>query len=74
MCRDVAGGAAPNSLSLCFITLFSPSRPAVAYCDTPEGKRTIVRTNNTELAEQMTKEEFVGKTINVIEDHDFNLV
>lgn len=44
---------------------------AVAYCDTPEGKRTIVKTFNKELAERMTEEEFVNQKVNVLEGHDF---
>ena len=38
---------------------------AIAYCDTPDGKRTVVRTDDKTLAQQMTIEEFVGKTVTV---------
>jgi acetyl-CoA C-acetyltransferase len=46
---------------------------AIAYCDTPNGKRTVVRTNNIDIAEIMTHEEFVGRTIHILTDGEFTL-
>ncbi len=47
---------------------------AIAYCDTPEGKRTVVRTGNITLAEQMMAEEFIGKKVQVLAEGDFCLM
>ncbi len=46
---------------------------AIAYCDTPQSTRTVVRTSNKDLAERMTREEFCGRTIQVQADGDFYL-
>jgi len=45
----------------------------VAYCDTPQGKRTVVRSNDAEFAEKWTQEELVGKTVEVKAGGDFVL-
>lgn len=36
---------------------------AIAYCDTPAGARTVVRTDDGRLAERMTREDFVGRVV-----------
>jgi acetyl-CoA C-acetyltransferase len=45
---------------------------AVAYCDTPEGERTVVRSDNEEVL-AMTETEYVGKTVQVSVDGGFRL-
>ncbi len=45
---------------------------SIAYCDTPAGKRTVVRSNDKKLAELMTRAEFVGRQIEVKADGSFN--
>mgnify|MGYP001826250949 CR=1 FL=1 len=44
-----------------------------AYCDTPEGERTVVKSVDKSLLEKMTREEFVGREIQVAEDRSFSL-
>ena len=46
---------------------------AFAYCDTPAGARTVVTSFDQALLEQMMREEFVGRTIQVLEDRVFAL-
>ncbi len=45
----------------------------IAICDTPEGERTVVRTKDRTLLESMTREEFCGRTIQVLSDGDFSV-
>ncbi len=47
---------------------------AIAYCDTPDGKRTVCRSNDVVFAQSMTEEEFVGKKVIVKDGGDFVLV
>jgi hypothetical protein len=47
---------------------------AIAYCDTPEGKRTVLRCNDLPTAEQMTKDEFIGQRVHANRDGSFNLM
>jgi acetyl-CoA C-acetyltransferase len=44
---------------------------AIAFCDTPDGARTVVRTDDGQLAERMTREEFVGRAVQVNADGSF---
>ena len=44
---------------------------AIAFCDTPAGARTVVRTDDGQLAERMTREEFVGRAVQVNADGSF---
>jgi acetyl-CoA C-acetyltransferase len=46
---------------------------AIAICDTPEGERTVVRSDTEALIESMTREEFCGRTISVSRDGRFDL-
>lgn len=45
---------------------------AIAYCDTPGGERTVVRSENEEVL-LMTETEYVGKTVQVSVDGGFSL-
>lgn len=45
---------------------------AFAYCDTPDGSRTVVRCTDTALLLQMTQEEFVGRNIVIHADRSFS--
>lgn len=42
-----------------------------AYVETPEGKRTVAKSLDKPLLGQMTREEFVGRTVTVNADHTF---
>jgi hypothetical protein len=37
----------------------------LAVCDTPAGKRTVARSENKELLEAMTREEFCGRVVRI---------
>lgn len=41
------------------------------YCDTPDGKRTVAKSTDAEFLESMTKEEYVGKTVQILADRSF---
>ena len=43
----------------------------IAICDTPNGERTVVRTEDKTLLESMTREEFCGRVIEVLNDGRF---
>jgi acetyl-CoA C-acetyltransferase len=43
----------------------------IAICDTPDGVRTVVRTEDKALLESMTREEFCGRGIEVLSDGRF---
>jgi hypothetical protein len=43
----------------------------IAYCETPEGKRTVVRGEDKALAEKMMQQEFIGKLVNISADGAF---
>ena len=45
---------------------------AFAYCDTPDGARTVARSIDKTLMEKMTREEFVGRRIMVNADKSFS--
>jgi acetyl-CoA C-acetyltransferase len=45
----------------------------IAFCDTPDGARTVVRTDDKQLAEQMTQQEFVGRRVQVRADGSFSM-
>jgi acetyl-CoA C-acetyltransferase len=47
---------------------------AIAICDTPAGKRTVVRTEDRTLMSQMMEQEFCGRAIEVDQDGGFSLV
>lgn len=46
---------------------------AVAFCDTAEGERTVVRSDDKKLAHLMTQEEFCGRAITVLSGGIFEL-
>lgn len=46
---------------------------AFAYCDTPAGARTVVTTVDQQLLRMMMQEEFVGRTIQVLEGRVLSL-
>jgi acetyl-CoA C-acetyltransferase len=48
-------------------------RLGVAICDTPDGERTVVRTEDETLMKRMTQEEFCGRRIEVEADGAFSL-
>jgi len=37
----------------------------IAICDTPQGRRTVVRSEDQALLESMTREEFCGRVVQV---------
>ncbi len=41
------------------------------YCDTPDGERVVAKSMDAELLDAMTKDEFVGKTVNIEDDRSF---
>ncbi len=43
----------------------------IAICDTPDGARTVVRSEDLTLLEAMTREEFCGRTVEVRRDGTF---
>jgi len=48
-----------------YTVVFAGGAPshALAYCDTPDGGRTVVRESDPELLAAMMREEFVGRTV-----------
>lgn len=50
-----------------YTVVFAGGAPshAIAYCDTPAGERTVVRSEEPALLEAMMREEFCGRTIEV---------
>jgi acetyl-CoA C-acetyltransferase len=51
----------------------SPSH-AIAICETPDGERTVVKSEEKELLDQLTTEEFCGRQINVHDEHRFTAI
>ncbi len=60
---DYAGPATVVGYTVVF-TAGTPSH-AIAICDTPGGKRTVVRSEDPALLESMTREEFCGRVVQV---------
>ena len=58
-----------------YTVVFAGGAPshAVAVCDTPDGARTVVRSDDAALLDAMMHEEFCGRTIRVAEDGSFAL-
>jgi len=58
-----------------YTVVFNKDQPShgIAYCDTPNGERTLVKTHDKTILELMTQEEFCGRVINVIGDGNFSL-
>lgn len=56
-----------------YTVVFNRAQPshAVAICDTPGGERTVVRSDDETLLETMTREEFCGRTIEVLSGRCF---
>jgi acetyl-CoA C-acetyltransferase len=50
-----------------YTVVFAGGRPshAIAICDTPGGRRTVVRSEERALLESMTREEFCGRVVEV---------
>lgn len=44
---------------------------AIAVCDTPRGERTVARSDDRALAERMTQEEYVARTVRIRGDGSF---
>lgn len=57
-----------------YTVVFNKENPshAYAYCDTPQGARTVARSIDKALMEKMTQEEFVGRRITVHPDKTFS--
>ncbi len=57
-----------------YTVVFNKEEPshAFAYCDTPEGARTVARSIDKTLLQKMTQEEFVGRTISIHADRSFS--
>jgi len=53
-----------------YTVMFNRDRPshAIAICDTPEGKRTVGRTEDAGLLEAMIRDEFCGQTVRIDPD------
>jgi acetyl-CoA C-acetyltransferase len=45
---------------------------AFAYCDAPDGERTVVRTNEEELLARMIQEEFCGREVQILSGGRFS--
>lgn len=58
-----------------YTVVFNKDEPshAFAYCDTPDGARTVVRNSDKLLLQQMMQEEFVGRTITIHADRTFSV-
>jgi len=56
-----------------YTVVFNRDEPshAIAICDTPDGKRTVVRTEDKTLLESMTRKEFCGRGIEASGDGRF---
>jgi acetyl-CoA C-acetyltransferase len=59
-----------------YTVVFKNETPShgIAICDTPDGARTVVRSEDQALLESMTREEFCGRTIEVRRDGSFEAV
>jgi acetyl-CoA C-acetyltransferase len=57
-----------------YTVVYQGARPshAVAICDTPQGTRTVVRSDDAALLERMMQEEFCGRTVQVARDGAFS--
>src|SRR5207244_13331423 len=60
---DYVGPAAIVGYAVVFVGGM-PSH-AIAICDTPAGRRTVVRSEDQALLEAMTREEFCGRVVRV---------
>ena len=45
----------------------------IAICDTPDGERTVARSEDKALLDSMTREEFCGRVVQVLGDGCFSL-
>ncbi len=56
-----------------YTVVFNKDEPshAFAYCDTPTGARTVVKSADKALLTLMTQEEFVGRTVSILADRSF---
>jgi hypothetical protein len=56
-----------------YTVVFNKEEPshAFAYCDTPAGARTVVKSADKALLTLMTQEEFVGRTVTILADRTF---
>ncbi len=56
-----------------YTVVFAGDAPshAIAYCDTPDGGRTVVRSRNAALLEALMREEHCGRVVTVAADGDF---
>jgi acetyl-CoA C-acetyltransferase len=59
-----------------YTVMFSGETPshAIAICDTADGERTVVRTEDKTLLESMIRQEFCGRTVEVFRDGRFDVV
>jgi acetyl-CoA C-acetyltransferase len=58
-----------------YTVVFQGNEPAhaIAYCDLPDGKRTVVRSTNRALLDTMTREEMCGRAVEVRAGGDFTV-
>jgi acetyl-CoA C-acetyltransferase len=56
-----------------YTVVFNKDEPshAFAYCDTPTGARTVVKSSDKQFITLMTQEEFVGRTVTIHPDRSF---
>jgi acetyl-CoA C-acetyltransferase len=66
---DYAGPATIVGYTVAFTR--NEASHAIAICDTIQGDRTVVRSDDRALAERMTREEFVGRRVMVGNDGSF---
>ena len=70
LCTDYAGSATVVG----YTVVFEGEQPShgVAICDTPEGERTVARSDEGSLLVSMTREEFCGREVQVESDGSFS--
>jgi len=59
-----------------YTVVFAGGEPshAIAYCDTPAGERTVVRSEERSLLDAMMRDEFCGRTVEVTDTGGFTPV
>lgn len=57
-----------------YTVVFNKEEPShgFAYCDTPDGARTVVKSADKDLLVKMTQEEFVGRPVTIAADRSFS--
>ncbi|HQQ63744.1 MAG TPA: hypothetical protein PLF22_09240 [Pseudomonadales bacterium] len=69
----VTGDYTGSATVVGYTVVFNKEEPShgFAYCDTPAGARTVVKSSDKALLTRMTQEEFVGKTLTIHADRTF---